>query len=275
MELNVGGNVLTRQRERTSTVSVVLPARNEAANIGWVLERLPEEVREVIVVDGQSTDGTVDVARSVRPDVIVVHEPQPGKGAALRAGFRRASGDIVVMLDADGSMDPAEITPFVNAIEDGCDVVKGSRFLEGGGSRDLTWFRSTGNRVLRGLVNMLWSSSFTELCYGYFAFRRSALDALGLRADGFEIETEIVLRSIEAGLVIGEVPSFEAIRFSGQSNLHPVRDGVRVLRTVVTQKVKPDDRVIDITDARLQRDREAEQRRAAEAVPQSLSQGAS
>ncbi|MFN2540289.1 MAG: glycosyltransferase family 2 protein [Mycobacteriales bacterium] len=225
-----------QRRTSTSTVSVVIPARNEDQNIGWVLERLPDCVDEVILVDGQSTDRTVAVSRRLRPDLVVIDEPRPGKGAALRAGFEAATGDVVVMIDADGSMDPREIDLFVAAVELGHDVVKGSRFAAGGGSTDLTWVRGIGNRCLLRLVNGMFGSRFSELCYGYFAFRRDALDRLDLQADGFEIETEIVLRSIATGLRVAEIPSMEFDRLNGQSNLSPVRDGLRVLRTVLSSR---------------------------------------
>lgn len=240
-----------------ASVTVVIPARNEAENLPWVLARLPEQVDEVILVDGRSTDDTVAVARRLRPDVIVLTEPRPGKGAALRAGFAAATGDVVVMIDADGSMDPAEIDRFVEAVLAGHDVVKGSRFADGGGSTDLTWIRSAGNRCLLALVNGLYGSRFTELCYGYFAFRRAAIDRLGLQSDGFEIETEIVVRSILADMSVAEVPSIEATRRHGRSNLHPVRDGLRVLHTLVRARLderrpplvdlRPFDPIVDLT----------------------------
>ena len=228
------------------SVTVVIPARNEARNLPWVLERLPEQVDEVILVDGHSTDDTVEVARAHWPDVVVIPEPRPGKGAALRAGFEAATGDVVVMIDADGSMDPAEIDRFVEAVVEGHDVVKGSRFAEGGGSTDLTFLRSVGNRCLLSLVNGLYGSKFSELCYGYFAFRRDAFPTLDLRADGFEIETEIVVRALLTDLRIAEVPSHEANRRHGESNLHPVRDGLRVLRTLLKARVEERPAVIDL-----------------------------
>src|SRR3954447_21602644 len=121
----------------TLSVTAVIPALNEAENIGWVLERLPECVTEVIVVDGRSTDDTITLALAARPDVKIVLESVPGKGAALRAGFAQAGGDVIVMLDADGSMDPSEIVRYVSLIEAGYDLVKGSRFLRRAGTADL------------------------------------------------------------------------------------------------------------------------------------------
>jgi glycosyltransferase involved in cell wall biosynthesis len=217
-------------------VSVVIPAKNEARNIGWVLRRLPE-VDEVIIVDGQSTDGTIAVARGVIPGLRLVEESRPGKGAALRAGFAAARGDFVVMLDADGSMDPAEISQYVAALQSGYDLAKGSRFAAGGGSADISRLRRAGNGGLLMLANLLYGARFTDLCYGFMAFRRSCLDDMALAADGFEIETEIVVNSLRAKLRVGEVPSFESPRRYGTSNLNTFRDGQRVLRTMVKARL--------------------------------------
>jgi glycosyltransferase involved in cell wall biosynthesis len=216
-----------------TTVTSVIPALNEARNIGWVLSRLPDCVDEVVVVDGRSTDGTIAAALRARPDSMIVHERSPGKGAALRAGFARSSGDVVVMLDADGSMDPAEIVRYVAKLRDGYDLVKGSRFLPSGGTTDISRLRNIGNLALLAVANRLYRSAFTELCYGFMAFRRDVLRRLALTADGFEIETQIVANALRAGLRVAEVPSFEAERRSGTSNLRIVRDGSRVLRELL------------------------------------------
>jgi glycosyltransferase involved in cell wall biosynthesis len=218
------------------TVSVVIPTLNEAANIGWVLERMPRGIDEVLIVDGRSTDDTVAAALAVRPDARVVIERRPGKGAALRAGFAAATGSIVVMLDADGSMHPDEIPRLVAKVTEGYDLVKGSRFMTGGGTADISRLRAAGNLLLLTLVNHRYGCRFTELCYGLMAMRRTVIGAMGLQADGFEIETEIVLGSLRQGLRVAEVPSFEAARRAGRSNLRTFRDGGRVLREVLRSR---------------------------------------
>ncbi|TAM71139.1 MAG: glycosyltransferase family 2 protein [Microbacteriaceae bacterium] len=212
------------------SVSVVIPTLNEARNLPWVIRRIPDYVDEVVLVDGRSSDHTADVARALRPDVVVVTELHPGKGAAIRAGFSEASGEILVMLDADGSMDPQEIGWFVSPLQYDFDFVKGSRYVTGGGSEDLTRMRDVGNRALTALTNTVFHSNFSDLCYGYIALRRECVDVLDLRSDGFEIETELVVHAVLAGLRIAEVPSTELCRISGLSNLHAVRDGLRVVR---------------------------------------------
>jgi glycosyltransferase involved in cell wall biosynthesis len=226
------------------TVSVVIPAMNEERNIAWVLEKIPRYVDEILLVDGHSTDDTVLVARRVRPDVRVVPQRGCGKGAAMRTGFEEAVGDYVVVLDADGSMDPGEIDYYVAALNDGYDLVKGSRRLPGSGSLDLTPVRRWGNNVLVTTVNMTWGSEFTDLCYGYLAFRRDRLDDLALTGRGFEIETEIALNAIHAGLRIAEVPTIELLRHYGTSHLHAWRDGRRVLGYMTRARLNPRSRPV-------------------------------
>jgi glycosyltransferase involved in cell wall biosynthesis len=221
--------------DRHERVSVVIPTKDEARNVAWVLRRLPPAVDEVILVDGHSTDDTVAVARAVRPDVIVVPERAPGKGAAMRTGMELASGDIIVTLDADGSMDPEELEAYVEAAHH-ADLVKGSRFARQGGSADISLFRRCGNAAMRYTVNRLYGAHLTDLCYGYCAIRRAALPTLALRCDGFEIETEMTVRALRTGLRVTEVASFEAPRRYGHSHLNAVRDGLRVLRTLLRER---------------------------------------
>ena len=215
-------------------ISVVIPALNEAANLRHVLARIPYEY-EVVVVDGHSTDGTIDVARAHRTDVRIVHQSRKGKGNALACGFAAATGDILVMLDADGSARPEEIPAFVEALQGGADFAKGSRFLPGGGSADITALRRAGNAVLSGIVNRLFDTTYTDLCYGYNAFWRHCLSPIAVDCDGFEVETLINIRIAKAGLRVAEVPSFEDPRLHGQSNLRTFRDGWRVLRTIARE----------------------------------------
>jgi glycosyltransferase involved in cell wall biosynthesis len=238
-------------------VSVVVPTLNEAGSLAWVLERLPRWVDEVVLVDGLSTDETEVIARGLMADLVVVHQPLPGKGAAVRAGFAAATSDVIVMIDGDGSTNPAEIDLCVSALSQGADFVKGSRYLKGGGSEDLSRLRSAGNLGFTHLVNLAYRTRFTDLCYGYCAFWRRHLDTLALTACGFEIETQLILSAVKAGLTIQEVPSFELARRAGKSNLNAYRDGRRVLRTIweelpplAARKGKPEHR-IDLMPAQL------------------------
>src|ERR1044072_4178635 len=127
---------------------------NAANNLPHVFATLPQWIDEIVLVDGNSKDDTVAVARRLRPNVRVVHQTGKGKGDALSAGFAACTGDIIVMIDADGSTDGREIIQFVGALVTGADFVKGSRYASGGGSDDLTFGRRLGNKVLTGIVNL-------------------------------------------------------------------------------------------------------------------------
>jgi glycosyltransferase involved in cell wall biosynthesis len=214
---------------------VVVPALNEAENLPHVLPRIPAFVDEVILVDGYSTDDTIAVARSLLPDIRIVMQKARGKGSALCSGFEAATSDIIVMLDADGSTDPAELHGFIGVLLAGADFAKGSRFMQGGGTADMPFYRKLGNWGFVVSVRVLFGGSYSDLCYGYNAFWRDVLPHLCLDADGFEIETMMNIRALRAGLVVAEVPSFEAARIYGEGRLRTIPDGWRVLKTIVKE----------------------------------------
>lgn len=218
------------------TVTLIIPVRNEARNIGWVLEQIIDDVSEIILVDGNSSDATLITARSYRPDIKVVPQQGVGKGSALRTGFLAASGDIIVMMDADGSMAPQEIRHYLHFLSNGYDFVKGSRFVVGGGSLDITTFRRLGNRFLLAVFNSFYDSDLTDLCYGFCAFHRRYLELLDLSATGFEIDAEMTVRAMQLGLRIAEVPSVEMPRRTGKSNLRAISDGFRILGVMMRHK---------------------------------------
>jgi glycosyltransferase involved in cell wall biosynthesis len=241
-------------------VSVVIPCRNEEHNISHVLDSLPTSVGEVIIVDGDSTDRTVEVVLAHRPDALIVGQHSPGKGAATIAGLSKATGDIVVLLDGDDSMNSAEIDTMVSLLARGADVVHGSREIGGGGSSDFTFIRRTGNNALRRLINGLYRVSWTDTTYGYVALWADVIDDLKLGdlidspasalhdvdtgkslrpvayGHGFEVEVLLLCRAARAGLVVEESPSFERKRRTGTSNLHAAKDGFRVLVSILKER---------------------------------------
>jgi glycosyltransferase involved in cell wall biosynthesis len=188
------------------------------------------------------------VAQTIRPGIVAVQQTRRGKGNALACGFQAATGDIVVMFDADCSADPEEIPRFIQALVEGADFAKGSRFADGGGSEDITVLREWGNAGLNLVANAAFGTRFTDLCYGYNAFWRDLVPVLdlpdvaaqpvdGMRwGDGFEIETVINCRFAAAGARIVEVPSVERQRAFGESNLRTFSDGSRVLRTILAER---------------------------------------
>jgi CheY-like chemotaxis protein len=228
-------------------VSVVIPTLNEAKNLPLVLPYIPLDwIDEVILVDGRSQDNTVEVASSLMPSIRVIKETSPGKGAAMQAGFKAATGDIIIVMDADGSHDPREIPKYISRLVEGADFVKGSRFAIGGGTTDMPRYRKLGNWALTSLVNLLFNVTFTDLCYGYLAFWRDCLDSIDLAGiEGFEIDAAVYTRAAKARLRLVEVPSFEGFRFHGHGKLRSIPDGLRILRTIMREwwrGLKPSER---------------------------------
>jgi glycosyltransferase involved in cell wall biosynthesis len=214
---------------------VVIPTLNEASNLPHVLPFIPTWVHEIIIVDGHSKDNTVEVAKRLCPSARILMQEGRGKGAALRTGFKSVTGDIIVMLDADGSTDPREIPRYVTTLLTGADYAKGTRFVQGGGSSDMTHIRRLGNWGLTTIVRVLFGESYSDLCYGYNAFWSWVVPILDMSAPGFEIETLMNIRVIKARLNIVEVPSFEHERIHGASNLNAMRDGLRIVRTIMRE----------------------------------------
>lgn len=234
-----GAEAFRRPRSRDeATVSAVIPTLNEAGNLPYVLNTIPSWVDEVIIVDGRSDDDTERVAKVLRPDVRIVHQPIAGKGAAMKAGMYAAKSEIIIVLDADGSMDGAEIGAFKDALLDGADYVKGSRFCHGAGSSDITRFRRFGDAGICFLIRVLFGAHYTDTTYGYIGIWADRLDWLGIDTNGFEIETLIAIRAHRAGLRISEVPCFEASRIHGNSNLSAFHDGIRIFKVIVRERLR-------------------------------------
>jgi glycosyltransferase involved in cell wall biosynthesis len=221
---------------QNTSVSVIIPVLNEEQNLRHVLPKIPKEY-EIIMVDGHSSDRTIELAKKLRPDIRILMQPGKGKGDAMRHGFKHAQGDVIVTFDADGSFDTKEISSFVQSLVAGNDLVKGSRFIHGGNTIDMPLFRKMGNWVLTTLTNVLFGTKYTDLAYGFHAFRRNALEKINLESDGFEIDTELYLKAKKAGLRISEVPSFENKRIFGEGKLKSFQDGWRILKMIISERV--------------------------------------
>jgi glycosyltransferase involved in cell wall biosynthesis len=219
-------------------VRILIPALNEEKNIEEVLFRSNNAgYHNILVIDGKSKDNTIEMA--TKGGAKVVLQMGRGKGDAIRQvlSSRYFDVDATVLMDADGSMDPSEIPSFIEALNSGADIVKGSRFLEGGRTDDMDTIRRCGNSILMYVVNFLFRVKYTDLCYGYAVFNKRAVEKLApvLKSDGFEIEAEIFIKAIALGLVVKEVPSVEYARKNGNSNLHAFKDGCKILATVLKE----------------------------------------
>ena len=221
----------------STSVSIVIPALNEAANLPHVLPRIPQipEITEVLLVDGASTDGTCEVARNLLPDVKLVQQDGKGKGNAVRCGAEAAIGDYFLVLDADGSQLPEEIPNYIEKAADGYDLVKGSRYLNGRDTEDETLDRVVIVNLTYFVANTLWRTSFSDIGYGVFLIDRRKFLDLGIRSNYLEMEYELMIKAKRAGLKIAEVAAHEEARINGTSHLSYRHDGWLIFKTVMRE----------------------------------------
>jgi glycosyltransferase involved in cell wall biosynthesis len=237
-ESNRNLKISEHRLDNTTTVTVVIPALNEAENLPHILPKIPAWVHEIILVDGNSTDDTVAVAKRIIPSIKIVKQEAGtrGKGAGLRAGVNAATSDIVVLLDADGSTDPAEIPVFVSTLLAGADYAKGSRFLQGAGTVDMPLYRQIGNGSLVLLTNILYKTRYTDITYGYNAFWRTDAHLLAFEINGWACEIVNNIRAARNGLRIVEVASFEKERIAGEAKLQTWSAGWVILKAIVSER---------------------------------------
>ncbi len=215
-------------------ISLVIPTLNEEENIGSLLRQVSSILKgyryELIVVDGHSKDRTVNIAKSAGARIIY---DRWGKGSALSRGINAARGDVIISMDADLSNRPTELKLLIAGIETGYDICMGSRFLTGGGSDDMPLIRKFGNWCFVKIVNLIYGSRYTDLCYGYRSFARDVPRRLHLDEKGFGIEAEISIKAVKKGMKVLEVPSYEKRREGGDAKLMTFRDGWAILRTIL------------------------------------------
>ncbi len=215
---------------------MIICALNERDSLPRVLARLPQWVSEVLLVDGRSTDGTVETARRIYPGIKIVTQTGRGKGDALRCGISAAGGRIIVTLDADGATDPAEMGRFIAPLQSGYDFAKGSRFKEKTPSpRPL--HRVFGNFVITSAFNILFGARYTDVCSGYNAFWKEKILGVDLQsADGFENEPLFNARVRKAGLKVVEVSHTDGGRFAGEVKEKSWRQGPKALKSLFRER---------------------------------------
>ncbi|HET6516313.1 MAG TPA: glycosyltransferase family 2 protein [Thermodesulfovibrionales bacterium] len=221
-------------------LSIVIPCYNEVqtiADIVGAVTKSPYENKEIVIVDDFSTDGTREVLKStIKPlvDKIVYHDRNKGKGAALRTGIAAASGDVVIIQDADLEYDPNEIPKVIQPILDGkADVVYGSRFMGGDPHRVVYYWHMVGNKILTGLSNMFTNLNLTDMETCYKAFRREIIQSIRIEEDRFGFEPEVTAKIAKLRCRIYEVGIPYYGRTYEQGKKIGWKDGVSALRCIV------------------------------------------
>ncbi len=222
---------------QSTVVSVIIPACNEEKTIGNVIEETMQIMDglglpyEILVVDDGSTDRTREVASRYKV-VVLSNERNMGKGYAIRRGFQHAQGDIIITIDADGSHKPKEIPDLISPLFNGTDVVAGSRFL--GSKKDHTSkLHIFGNHLINATIMIFTRKLITDSQTGFRAFKKDFLQKTCLESQGYEIETEITVKSLKNGFKLKEIPISCEKRRHSKSKLKTVPDGLKIIKTIL------------------------------------------
>lgn len=213
--------------------SLIIPTLNEATCIAQTLSEIPKgAIDEVIVVDGHSQDGTAEIVRNLGYKVVM--QKSKGYGGGFSEGVEAATGDVVILMDADGSHNPADIPLLLDKIKEGYDYVLAVRYVPGQHSDDDTLIRHTGNMLFTFLVNLIHKIFISDALYLYTAIRKDKFHLIKPKSYGFEYCVEILIRAHKAGLKIAQVPSVERMRVGGESKVNAFIDGLRILKVILS-----------------------------------------
>lgn len=225
-----------------ATLSIIIPAKNEEVTLPQVLDDLNKVVPtlagytvEILVVDDRSTDRTAEIARA-KGATVVANKRSSGKGHALRAGFEAATGDLLLMLDADYSHRAEEIPLFLSAMKDGVGLVIGSRVV--GGSEEYHHVRALGNVFLSATLGLCTGRYLSDALNGFKLFRRGVFRDFAYGSANFEIEIEIIANCLRSGLKVVEVSSHERARAGGEMKSRVVRHGFRFLFRILYEGMR-------------------------------------
>ena len=218
-------------------VTLIIPAKNEASCIKDVLSSIDIQViSEVLVVDGHSSDGTPDIVKSY--GFRVIEQEGKGYGAAVMTGIKYASGDIITMVDADGSYNLKDIPNLLECLKEGFDIAYGSRYMPGSGSADNTVLRDIGNKTFTYLLNILHGVNISDSLFLYVAASKKVFESLDIRSKNFEYCIEFPIKAHRAGYSHKEIPSYENKRIAGKSKVNAFYHGLRILWVLIREKFK-------------------------------------